>query len=251
MYSSFGNSLQDIFGVAAQPSRTRSLSQEQINKVSMGNVCAICLEDMDEENGEIYIIPLCEHKFHETCVRRWKKEKATCPSCRGDMPEELGPTDEHIWIGNRQLTVNVRPPPRPTFCHIFCTILQTPFGILYSLIVVILFIVFELLFFILLIFFILAYAQWYTWVETEDINWCGRICHSITSIILFPFLLVAMTLLWISYTRVLFCNLGSFYKKVVTCQCRWTDAFSETVMSTIQALVSAVQTFIDENESEE
>jgi len=250
MYSSFSNNLQDILGTVGEPTRVRSLSQEQIDQLSMGNMCAICLENMDEENGEVFVIPICKHKFHESCLRRWKKEKATCPSCRGVMPEELGPTNEHIWIGNRQLRVNSRPPPRPTFCHIFWTVILTPLGIIYSLLIVVLFIVFELKFLLLLIIFVLAFAQWYAWVEAEDVSLFGRICHSISSIILFPFLFIGVLLMWLSNIRVLLSHLGSFYKKLMTCQCRWSDIYSETVVPTLRDLMNTVQTFINDNESE-
>jgi len=249
MYSSLGQSLHDILGVASQPvsQYAQSLSPEQTDQVSTEIVCAICLEDMDEENGEIFTIPVCKHKFHESCVKQWKKEKATCPSCRGIMPEELGLTDEHIWIGDHQLTFNARPPPEPTFCHIVSTIPLTPFGIVYSLLVVFLFIAFELLFFVFIILFFLMYAQWYSWVETDDVNCIERLCNSITSVILFPFLCVALLLIWLSHLYVLFFKLGMFYGKVMTCQCRWTDTFSETVIPAIRA----TQALINESQSDQ
>jgi len=233
--SSFGQNIHDMLGLAAASQHTRTLSAEQFDKVSRSNLCAICLEDMDEENGEIFTIPLCKHKFHEGCVRLWKKEKATCPSCRGVMPEELGLTDEHIWIGDRLLTFNSRPPPETTIYHVCCTTMLAPLGFAYSLFVVFLCIVFEFIFLVFLVFFFVLYALWYSWFEAEDVSWCGRIVNAVISFIAIPFLYVALVLIWISHLRVLFCKLVIFYKNVMTCQSRWTDIFLETVIPAIHA----------------
>lgn len=54
--------------------------------------CVICFEDLDPEKGDVYTVPTCTHSFHEDCIRKWKREKATCPFCRGPLPEELGET---------------------------------------------------------------------------------------------------------------------------------------------------------------
>jgi len=243
--------VQNMFGVGAAPPThdRRSLSPKEFHQIEIGSMCAICLEDMDEEE-EVFTIPLCKHKFHESCVRRWKKEKVTCPTCRGVMPEELGPTDDHIWIGNYQLTINARPPPDPTFCYILWTILFTPIGIPYSLLVVLLIIVSELLLFILMIFVFLVFAQWYAWVETGDIGLCGRICHSITSIVLFPFVFLALLLLWIWHLSILLGNLGSFFWKVMSCQCRWTDTISATFVPALRRTQGVVQTFLSAIDSD-
>jgi len=249
VFTFFGRSrvIQDISGVAP-PKHERKLSADQIEQVNNGNMCAICLEEMDEENGEIYTIPICQHKFHEECVKRWKKEKATCPSCRGVMPEELGLTNRHFWIGNRQMTINAREPPQPTFCHIFSTLLFSPLGILYSLLVVLSYAVLVLMLFLFMVLFFLVFSQWYALTGEDQNSMCGRICQSITSIILFPFLVLAMFLTWICQMHLLLTHLGTYYKKIVTCECRWTDAFSETVLPTIIATQDAFRRFTDEHQ---
>lgn len=227
--------VQDISGADTQQSSTTE------------SMCPICLEEFDEENGEVFIVPGCEHKFHESCLRRWKKEKATCPSCRGIMPEELGLTDEHYWIGNQQVTITARPPPEPTFRYICTTALQTPFGIAYSLLIVLSFTILEFLLLLCIVFFILIFAQWYSWVERDD-SLLGRIRHSITSILQFPFIFFGIILIWLCHLRVLFSRLGSYYKKMLTCKCRWSDAFSETILPAVRSTEDALTRFMNENQ---
>jgi len=251
-YTSLRQSLQNIISIASQSSqRTRSLSPQQIEQANLGQMCAICFEDMDVESGEIFIIPICKHKFHEACIRRWKKEKATCPNCRGVMPEELGPTDEHFWIGNRQFTINARPPPEFTCRRICLSTLQAPLGIVYSLLVISSCLVFEVILFIMVIIFLLGFVQWYTWVEEEDIRMYGRICQSIVFIIIYPFMFLAILLFWMAHLGTLLYKLVSFYMNVMTCKCRWTDAISLIAVPAMISGFDAILMFLDENQPEE
>ncbi|KAI4338720.1 hypothetical protein MLD38_023744 [Melastoma candidum] len=45
------------------------------------DMCAICLLDY-RTNDTLKIIPECDHYFHEECIDRWLRTKATCPLCR-------------------------------------------------------------------------------------------------------------------------------------------------------------------------
>lgn len=47
-----------------------------------GDQCPICLEEADEDDGaRAWVsLPLCAHRFHGDCIRRWPC--ATCPTCR-------------------------------------------------------------------------------------------------------------------------------------------------------------------------
>lgn len=253
MFTFFGRSrvVQDISGVpaeSAEPQHWRKMSADELEKVSNSNMCAICLEEMDEEEGEIYTIPICQHKFHETCLRRWKKEKATCPVCRGVVPDEVGLTNKHFWIGSRQLTINTREPPQATCFHIFSTILLAPLGILYSLLIVICYAILVLFLFLFMSLFFLGFSQWYAFIGEESYSICGRIYQSVTSIILFPFLFIVMIFTWVCHLHLLLTKLGSYYKKVVTCRCRWSDGFSETVLPTIMVTQDAFRRFTSENQ---
>jgi len=56
------------------------------------NSCVICLEAMDEEQGNLFTIPSCNHSFHSKCIAEWKKRSTQCPCCRGLLPEKKGRT---------------------------------------------------------------------------------------------------------------------------------------------------------------
>jgi len=244
--SSLGQSrvIQNISGVASEQAFAQERSPELIGQFNIDNVCVICLEEMDVESGEVYTIPICQHRFHETCVRQWKKEKATCPNCRGVMPEELGLTNEHIWLGNHQITINAQLPPEPTFFHIFSTIILTPFGIVYSLVIVLMFTMLALFVCLFFTFFVFAFMQWYAWIDGDDMSFCGRVCITVTSIVLLPFFLLSAFLLWFSFFVASFSNLVKFYKNVFTCKCRWSNAFSETCVPMLQSVQDGFQAFM-------
>jgi len=242
----------NISGVANEQAHERT--PEQIEQVNIDNVCVICLEEMDEESGEVFTIPICQHRFHDACVRRWKKEKATCPTCRGVMPEELGLTDEHIWIGSRQITINAHPPPEPTFCHVFLTILFTPIWVVYALVVVLVFTIIVFLVCIFFVFFLFAFMQWYAWVDGDDMSFCGKICLTVTSVLLFPFCLTVFLLLWFRHFLSCLQHLVKFYKNVCTCRCRWTNAVQEICVPTLRLVQGAFQAMMrqtDPNNSQD
>ena len=48
-------------------------------------LCAICLENIDLDNNNIYTIPECNHTFHMKCALEWYRRvdnEASCPLCR-------------------------------------------------------------------------------------------------------------------------------------------------------------------------
>jgi len=69
------------------------LSITQRSMAESGEICAICLSDIRAEDGNVYVINSCMHKFHEHCIRRWRMERATCPLCREALSEEQGVTE--------------------------------------------------------------------------------------------------------------------------------------------------------------
>lgn len=52
--------------------------------------CAICLEEMDHGDPEVASLVLCDHRFHESCLRKWIIVGSKCPLCR-----------EVIFVDNR------------------------------------------------------------------------------------------------------------------------------------------------------
>lgn len=71
-----------------------SLTATERSVTESCELCTICLSEILVENGHDYIITdCCEHKFHEQCISRWKKEHATCPLCRAGLSEEQGESE--------------------------------------------------------------------------------------------------------------------------------------------------------------
>lgn len=48
-------------------------------RIQTSEECPICL---GEDSSEWIEIILCNHRFHQKCVRQWLREKKTCPICR-------------------------------------------------------------------------------------------------------------------------------------------------------------------------
>lgn len=43
-------------------------------------VCSICLEDV--QSGALMRVLPCTHKYHQSCIDSWLKQRATCPICQ-------------------------------------------------------------------------------------------------------------------------------------------------------------------------
>jgi hypothetical protein len=61
-----------------------------------GGQCAICMEELAEEDGGVIGLPGCSHAFHKGCILKWFQRAATCPSCRCDMMQYL-PHMLRLW----------------------------------------------------------------------------------------------------------------------------------------------------------
>lgn len=53
-------------------------------------LCAICQESI-EVNLDIYpvILPICNHTFHEHCIKKWLRTGNTCPLCKANVGDNL------------------------------------------------------------------------------------------------------------------------------------------------------------------
>jgi len=100
-------------------------------------LCSICLETMDEEQGNLFTVSACSHTFHKTCIAKWKEVSRRCPCCRGPLPDEIGPTnsslrnlpaEEVVHMNESVICVNV----------IFCAV-----GVAYPIFLLSVFIAFE------------------------------------------------------------------------------------------------------------
>jgi len=224
-------------------SRSYSLTQSATNVISrtLTNVglnkipyrvndteisCSICLEAMDEEQGDLHTVSACSHVFHKTCIAKWKKESRKCPCCRGPLSEEIGPTNSFLHKLQNLPEENVLLPlQKSDICVnvIFCAV-----GIAYSLSLLSLYIVGFVL--ILLIFFIAS-----IYISRENLH--GNNIFHILCVIIglslgFSFLACCLALggvLEILY--VLFRTL-KFYMMILKCKIRWIDAASFIIQRT-------------------
>ena len=59
--------------------------------------CAICLENMIEENINplLFLLP-CRHSFHNDCITAWLKKSSTCPLCRSVVYARVDSTSYKI-----------------------------------------------------------------------------------------------------------------------------------------------------------
>ncbi|GLJ49381.1 hypothetical protein SUGI_1044780 [Cryptomeria japonica] len=55
--------------------RTKSEAQER-------SCCSICLNDYQESEDILRLLPDCGHMFHVECIDQWLKLHPTCPMCR-------------------------------------------------------------------------------------------------------------------------------------------------------------------------
>jgi surface protein len=49
--------------------------------------CSICMDSIDPKYKKNIMITPCNHAYHKDCLKRWIKDKSSCPDCRGTLPE--------------------------------------------------------------------------------------------------------------------------------------------------------------------
>jgi len=166
----------------------------------VNDTCTICLEIMNEEDGNLCTISTCNHTFHKDCIMRWRKEKASCPYCRGTLPDELDRASMTI----RAVIANA----------VFC-----PIGMIWPLFVVAMFLTLETAVFSIavLLCFLLAVLVSFRY---EDYNPLETIC------VLYPLGVFAATTALLSQFMYVLLKTASFYIAVCRCQRRWCGAGS-------------------------
>jgi len=82
----------DLDRVQSMRSMENAVRREALRKIEIKSPvvcvvwkseCQICMDDIVLES-EVYDIP-CGHYFHTTCLKKWRIEKNTCPSCRNTI----------------------------------------------------------------------------------------------------------------------------------------------------------------------
>jgi len=193
--------------------------------------CAICMEVLEVEGGEVYIVPVCKHKFHNSCIREWKARSASCPFCRGTLPEELGVTmavevrESDVWQAPRQVSKLSN--------FLFC-----PLGAIWPIIILIWFLLYKIfLFFRYLLpwcLYVLPKRVFVIWSRTRNEEH-GRSPAWLLLFFCFIYPLLVLLRVWVFTIQIsvsVFYT-GRFYLNVIICRRRWIDAYYCIIQRTI------------------
>jgi len=233
--------------------------------------CSICLEAMQEEEGDLFTVTACSHTYHRKCIAEWKKLSRKCPCCRGPLSDEIGPTnssflnltDENMlaaspsfqnqmrddmladlnqglvnyWHRNRQLEVVEQD---MTGFDIFKNVIICPLGIIYPLLLFCIWsqiLVFAFPIIIVLSFFKIPYDIY----QTE--SGIKAICIIMATWILFSLIVPFLGLALLGFICGFFVKTLQFYIMVLLCKMRWESAknfiVNKTLLTIYTKLISA------------
>jgi len=189
-------------------------------------LCSICLDAMDEEEGNLYTIPACSHTFHKNCIAKWKELSRKCPCCRGELPDEIGPT--HSAIKNIPAEEDVYDMNGNAVCRnvIFCAV-----GVVYPIFLVSFLLTLESLvfcIFVVLIFWMAIYQVW-----QEESNIVSIICIIIIICVMFPLLVCCMGLCFVLQILYILFRTLKFYMMVLMCKIPWSGAYNYIIKRTV------------------
>jgi len=77
--------------------------------------CAICLDFLDFEKGEIISLRICNHNFHKKCINLWLEENNFCPLCRKSIEKNSRTTAQISLTPEHILQQNILNPPYTGF----------------------------------------------------------------------------------------------------------------------------------------
>jgi len=194
-------------------------------------LCTICLEGMDEEEGNLFTVSPCSHTYHKKCIAEWKKGSKKCPCCRGPLPDELGQT-----IPNFQ---NLPPeevlPNSISENAVFNNVIFCALGIAYPLFLLVVFIAFEA--FLLAIVFVALYACTFYAIccekEDDDCTDIEKIFYFLCIHIMFPLLVCFLVLGFVLQICYVSIRALRFYTKVLMCKIGWRGAYSFIILRTL------------------
>lgn len=236
-------------------SRWPSYASAQRSKLSSNLGCAICFEALISEDGNVYTVPGCGHRFHEECLRRWKREKATCPFCRGPLPEELGVTDESVDISDdmdyivrrlheiiQEMEVN-QANQTLTWQSVLANLLISPLGMFLPPLLLLLLWTVEIISFVIGIVVLPFYV---IFLYIFEVNARTKLWLILLMILCYP-LVIALGALSLVVFQILYSIIISisFYIKILRCQRLWTDAYKDIVQGTLGFLEERIENLID------
>jgi len=188
-------------------------------------ICSICLEAMEEEEGNLFTVAACSHTYHLKCLAKWKKESRKCPCCRGPLPDEIGPTGvslRSLFLEEGESDMNEGVMLKNLM---FC-----PIGIVYPIFLFAVFIAFEAFVFCIFIVLVYLFTMYELCLEQDAIVSC---CLTILSFILYPILAAWLVVLFIFQIFYAFFRTLKFYVMVLMCKISWWSADSFIVKRTM------------------
>lgn len=214
-----------------------SITKEEAVEISPEDVkpddCAICFEVFEIENGEVYTVANCNHKFHEACIKKWKERNTTCPFCRGKLPEELGETltiessDSTLSMGTMDSFEDFQPLPPlvPLQVSKLSNLCYSPLGVIWPVLVLTYVIIIEMIVFFVYLSIFLPYRLYMRWRSRRNQGrGTGPACMIVFCCFLYPFLVLLRV--WLFLFRMSLCLFFTvrFYLYVLLCRCKWSDA---------------------------
>ncbi|KAI4316983.1 hypothetical protein L6164_024900 [Bauhinia variegata] len=70
------------------PSELEKLPKITGKELIMGNECAVCLDEIENEQPA-RLVPGCNHGFHVECADKWLSKHPLCPVCRAKLDPQL------------------------------------------------------------------------------------------------------------------------------------------------------------------
>jgi len=189
-------------------------------------LCSICLEAMDEEEGNLLTVPECSHTFHSHCIARWKEVSRKCPCCRGPLSDDIGPT-----LSRFQNLPADEPYSDMTTCAIVGNVIFCAFGIVYPLVLLSLFFALETICFGLFVAIILFLAT-YVVFEDEDNHFISAVCISLALCLMSPFFACCLVGAYVAQIFYTLYRTLKFYFYVFVCKIRWSSAYNYIILRT-------------------
>jgi len=200
-------------------------SEDSSNNNDTEISCSICLEVMDEEEGNLYTISECKHTFHIHCIKEWKKQSKKCPFCLGSLPEEIGPTLTRLEnLPAEEVNQEV------TRCGMLQNLFFCVLWIAYPLFLVSLFLACETAscaLFVVPFFFMMVYY----FFLTEEYVYAGIL--STFFCIIYPIVVCCLVAAFIVQAFYMFYRTIKFYVKVVRCEVRWSFGYRFIIVRTM------------------
>jgi len=81
-------SLRSVRGRDFEALEKVKFSVSTMNSLSNQTMCSICLSEF-EELEEIIKLPVCNHCFHNNCLKTWLETHYECPYCRSNIKTNL------------------------------------------------------------------------------------------------------------------------------------------------------------------